>query len=233
AAAARDPIPDGRDAAPDRDDDAARPDADADADVDADDAPPDRAALDATTLVDAIRRDWCRPLTHALRTALGDPNPPRALSVAADQWQRGRCVVLACPQQDGASGPAWAHVLWPQLARGAAVRSLALQGLRVGARLHWTRDSQPGQWWHARMLKEHHPRRGRQLVAMGAGGVAAACTVQLGPVVVTPPRPAEVVLRIDAVRGFWAALGTQWSVHVVVAARVLGTACGRPRVEVE
>jgi hypothetical protein len=163
---------------------------------------------------------WCEPLARALDAALAGAHAPHALHVAADQWRRGRCVVLSCPQGPAASGPAWAHVLWP-LRRPAASRSLALHGLRVSARLTWSRSPEPGLWRHVRVVKEHHPRRGRQLVAMGTGGVALPCEVQLGPVLARPPRPADVVLRIDAVRGFWAALGTQWSASVLVCAHAL------------
>ena len=42
------------------------------------------------------------------------------------------------------------------------------------------------------------------------------CEVQLGPVLARSLHWCEVCVRINAVRRFWAALGGQWSVNVVV-----------------
>jgi hypothetical protein len=67
-------------------------------------------------------------------------------------------------------------------------------------------------------VKEHHPRRGRQLVAIGAEGPSAPvpCEVQLGPVLARSLRWCEVCVHISAAKRFWAALGAQWSAQVVV-----------------
>lgn len=172
---------------------------------------------------------WCEPLSLALRRALAARVTPQALLAAAEQWQRGRCVVLACPQGPDPAGPAWAFVLWPRLRQTAptpgvqrVAPALSLYGLRVDARLQWSSPPQAGQWCHVRVVKEHHPRTGRQLVALD--GTAAAtregplpCEVQLGPVLARSLRWCEVCVRIPAAQRFWAALGAQWSVHVVVS----------------
>jgi hypothetical protein len=97
--------------------------------------------------------------------------------------------------------------------------------LRVEARLQWSAPPHEGQWCHARVVKEHHPRSGRQLVACGStsGETAThvACEVQLGPVLARSVRWCDVCVRINAVQRFWNALGAQWSVHVVVSAMPL------------
>ena len=169
---------------------------------------------------------WCERLTRALQTALAVKAPPPALLGAAEQWRRGRCVVLACPQGNDPGGPAWAFVLWPR--RRAARRvegaepALALFGLRVEARLQWSTRF-PGSGWHqVRAIKEHHPRTGRQLVPAAADPSGrVACEVQLGPVLARTLRRCDVCLRVNAVRRFWNALGAQWSMHVVVCAHPL------------
>jgi hypothetical protein len=171
-------------------------------------------------LDDAAARDWLPPLMAALRRALSGRPPPPALLAAAGQWHRGRCIVLACPQGAEPGAPAWAFVLWPGRAR-PGTRASGLRGLRVPARLQWTLPPRPRAWWHGRAIKEHHPRRGRQLVALDPGTGAVPCEVQLGPVRAQAARPCQVALRIDAVRRFWAALGTQWSVLVLVSSRAL------------
>lgn len=173
--------------------------------------------------------DWCEALTVALREALVAKVPPQPLLAAAEQWQRGRCVVLACPQGLDAAGPAWAFVLWPRkftLSRrrsDGSVAPLALYGLRVEARLQWSSPPREPHWCHVRVVKEHHPRRGRQLVPPGNDLDAAqvACEVQLGPVLARSLRWCEVRVRIDAAQRFWTALGAQWSVHVVVCSAPL------------
>jgi hypothetical protein len=176
--------------------------------------------------------DWCEPLTRTLRAALAGRVPPHALLAAAEQWQRGRCVVLACPQGDDPAGPAWAFVLWP---RRSAVRAidgvappLALHGLQVEARLQWSAQPTHPQWCHVRVVKEHHPRTGRQLVSLDDSAATdarhpVACEVQLGPVLARSLRWCEVCVRIQAAQRFWVALGAQWSVHVVVCSRPLIT----------
>jgi hypothetical protein len=165
--------------------------------------------------------DWAPPVSRALHLALGARPAPIALLAAAEQWRLGRCVVLACPQGHDPAGPAWAFVLWPRPAPFAAA-PLALHGLRVEARLHWSRLPPPQDWCHARVMKEQHPRQGRQLVALDARGTATVpCEVQLGPVPLRTPRWRDVCVRVDAMRRFWSALGAQWSVTVVVGARPL------------
>jgi hypothetical protein len=179
--------------------------------------------------------DAIEMLTRALRRALAAPAPPQALLAAAEQWQRGRCVVLACPQGDDPAGPAWAFVLWPRrprVAHGAAphVRAaLTLVGVRVEARLHWSLLSNEHRWWHVRVMKEHHPRGGRQLIAIDEASAPdapprVACEVQLGPALSRPARNCDVRVRIPAVQRFWNALDTQWSVHVLVCSRPLAGA---------
>jgi hypothetical protein len=169
---------------------------------------------------------WCEALSLALRRALAARVTPQALLDAAEQWQRGRCVVLACPQGIDPAGPAWAFVLWPRLRQAVptpgvqrVAPALSLFGLRVDARLQWSSPPQRGQWCHVRVVKEHHPRTGRQLVAVDGAASRAPlpCEVQLGPVLARSLRWCEVCVRIPAAQRFWAALGAQWSVHVVVS----------------
>jgi len=162
---------------------------------------------------------WCEPLSRGLQAQLSQLVVPPALLAAAEQWQRGRCVVLSCPQgHDPALG--WAHVLWPSAAGGAA---LALQGLRVDAQLHWRLLPPAPRWLHARMVREHHPRHGRQLIAADApaANTVLACEVQLGPQLDRVARRCDVRVQIRSAQRFWAALGRQWSVLVVVSARAL------------
>jgi hypothetical protein len=212
-------------------------------------APPPRAG-DAPGSFDSARdAAWCDALTQALRVELSARIVPASLLAAAEQWRRGRCVVLACPQGADPAGLAWAFVLWPRspmadghpgtLAAneqaGAPARAgserlgsgpAALYGLRVDARLHWRSLPPSLAWCHVRVIKEHHPRRGRQLVSPDSAnaepGVAPPpCEVQLGPVLAHSLRWCEVRLQIQAAQRFWAALGKQWSAHVVVCARPL------------
>jgi hypothetical protein len=145
------------------------------------------------------------------------------LLIAAEQWRRGRCVVLACPQGTDPAGPAWAFVLWPrkQTARrtDGSPAPLSLFGLRVEARLQWSAMPAGAKWCQVRVIKEHHPRTGRQLITAtsGEGSTRVACEVQLGPVLARPLRCCDVCVRINAARRFWSALGVQWSMHVVVS----------------
>ncbi len=173
---------------------------------------------------------WCEALTRSLRAALAARIPPQALLVAAEQWRRSRCVVLACPQGADPAGAAWAFVLWPrkvpqtQADRARHVQPLALYGLRVEAKLQWSSPPQgAAHWCHVRVVKEHHPKRGRQLISVGTAGASApvACEVQLGPVLARSLRWCEVCVHINAAKRFWAALGAQWSAHVVVCSRPL------------
>lgn len=174
--------------------------------------------------------DWCPALAQALGRLLAATTPPAAVLAAAEQWRQGRCVVLACPQGEDPTGPAWAHVLWPR-ARGRRRRAErqgvalpALHGVRVEAQLQWA-GLPPQGWCHARAVKQHHPRQGRQLVALpdaaGAEPAVAPCQVQLGPVASPTARWQWACVRVLAVRPFWAALGAQWSAHVVVGSRPL------------
>lgn len=175
----------------------------------------------APVLEDEDEGAWCEALTRALRVALGAKVPPQALQVAAEQWQRGRCVVLACPQGIDPAGAAWAFVLWPRRnpARTESTpATLDLYGLRVDARLQWSTPPARATWHHVRVVKTHHPRTGRQLVpATAEPSGRVACEVQLGPVIARVLRPCDVCVRIGAARRFWTALSTQWSMHVVVA----------------
>jgi hypothetical protein len=173
----------------------------------------------------ATPEHWCEPLSLALRRALAARVTPQALLAAAEQWQRGRCVVLACPQGLDPLGPAWAFVLWPrsrvQAPPGQMAPPLSLFGLRVEARLQWSSPPQGAHWCHVRVVKEHHPRTGRQLVVIEGQDPPAdtplPCEVQLGPVLARSLRWCEVCVRIAAAQRFWTALGAQWSVHVVVS----------------
>jgi hypothetical protein len=181
---------------------------------------------DSIEFADADASTWREALTRALRSALAEHGAPPALLLAAQQWKRGRCVVLACPQSADPAAAGWAFVLWPRkqpLRRAEdAPPPLSLYGVRVEARLHW--GSRPGapRWCYERVIKQHHPRTGRQLIpATAEPSGRVACEVQLGPVLARPLRSCEVCLRINAVRRFWVALGTQWSMHVVVCSHAL------------
>ncbi|EHR71419.1 hypothetical protein BurJ1DRAFT_2590 [Burkholderiales bacterium JOSHI_001] len=189
----------------------------------------------------APEADWCTPLNQALRAALGAQPLPDALAAAAEQWRLGRCVVLACPQGADFTGPAWAHVLWPRQ-RGRRLKNQrqgaglpALHGVRVEAALQWA-ALPPQGWCHVRAVKTHHPRLGRQLLAIApqadsasgaqaqaqaSNGTPVPCEVQLGPIRAHAPRWQWACIRIHAVRPFWAALGAQWSAHVLVSQRPL------------
>jgi hypothetical protein len=188
----------------------------------------------ATRLPDVLQHeaadDWPQALSLALREALRVKPVAQPLLAAAEQWRAGRCIVLACPQGVDPAGPAWAFVLWP---RGGSLAGapLTLSGLRVDARLRWSRLPPAIEWCHARVMKEQHPRQGRQLVALDARGTATvACEVQLGPVPLRTPRWRHACVRVDAVRAFWNALGQQWSVTVVVGSRPLaGIGVAAPR----
>lgn len=175
----------------------------------------------AAVIDECLDEDWRPALSRALRLALAARPAPIALLAAVEQWRLGRCVVLACPQGADPAGPAWAHVLWPR--RPLPAQGLpALFGLRVGARLQWSRLPPPQAWCHARVMKEQHPRQGRQLIALDVRGTATVpCELQLGPVPLRTPRWRDVCVRVDAARRFWSALGQQWSVTVVVGARPL------------
>lgn len=221
-------------------DDGSSPDQDQ-AGADRDDKPEDEPDADLEWQDSAPEADWCTPLNQALRTALAAKPLPEALAAAAEQWRLGRCVVLACPQGADFTGPAWAHVLWPRQRgrrlkgqrQGAALP--ALHGVRVEAALSWA-ALPPQGWCHVRAVKQHHPRLGRQLLAIApqadsvngaqaqlqaSSGLPVPCEVQLGPIRANAPRWLWACIRIHAVRPFWAALGAQWSAHVLVSVRPL------------
>ncbi len=183
------------------------------------DREPASPASEPDTLHDAGNDGGCEAIARVLHTALAATTPPPALLAAADQWQRGRCVVFACPQCALPDGPAWAFVLWPRHSTAHGTPKglrFTLRGRRIEARLHWTVTPHSERWCHMRLVKDHHPHQGRQLLPMDGHTATVACEVQLGPVLVEHPRPCEVRLRIHAVRKLWAALGDQWSVHLVV-----------------
>jgi hypothetical protein len=73
------------------------------------------------------------------------------------------------------------------------------------------------------VIKEHHPRSGRQLIPNTPAdpGGRVPCEVQLGPVLARPLRCCDVCVRINAARRFWNALGAQWSMQVIVASQPL------------
>lgn len=195
-------------------------------DEDPSDPPPTEHPPEAPVQVFAADEPaaWVDALNAALRQTQTARLVPQALTVAAEQWRRGRCVVLACPQGLDPAGAAWAFVLWPRPADAAAGdgATRAVFGLRVEARLIWHTLPPTTPWCHARVVKEHHPRHGRQLVAADREADAKLpCDVQLGPVLARSLRWCEVRVHIQSAQRFWAALGAQWSVHVVVSARPL------------
>jgi hypothetical protein len=177
---------------------------------------------DAPQAAPAVEPDepWCEALTHALRRALSAGVPPRALVAADEQWRRGRCVVLACPQGADPTAGAWAFVLWPRKDEPAAdgTPSFGVRGTRVDARLQWSKPPAAGTWSATRVIKSHHPRTGRQLVPATPDATGCVpCEVQLGPVLARALRACDVCLKIGAARRVWSALGSQWSMLVVVS----------------
>ena len=222
--------------------DEAAPEDEAEADAEEPEAPAEETPRDE--VLDAADDDGCEVLARALQAAFlslspadaegafaGAPPAGRqkasphawgagaevALRAILDQWQRGRRVVIACPQGLDPEGPAWAFVLRPRgsfVVRPDRRLQLMLGGRRVAARLQWRQPPRLALWLHSRMAKEHQPPRGRQLAPLP--GQLVLCDVQLGPVLAERRRPCEVRLRIDAVQRFWSALGEQWSVLVVI-----------------
>ncbi len=184
---------------------------------------------DAGLQVDDAPADWLDPLARAINERLAAPQPPAALAAAAEQWARGRCVLLVCPRAAAADEDmvaAWAFVLWPR--RGARPRGpMALRfgftGQRVEARLQWP-PAAPRAWCSVRAVKQHLAQGGRQLMALDAGGAPSGpvpCEVQLGPVRAAAPRWRLAGVRIDAVRRLWSTLGGQWSVLLCVCPQPL------------
>ena len=187
--------------------------------------------IDAGPVVDDGPADWLDPLARAINERLAAPQPPAALAAAAEQWSRGRCVLLVCPQAAAVPGmdvqSGWAFVLWPR--RGARPRGpmaawVAFTGQRAEARLQWPPQGGPRGWCSVRAVKQHLAHGGRQLVALdaaGAPGGPVPCEVQLGPVRAAAPRWRLAAVRVDAVRRLWNALGGQWSVLLVVCPQPL------------
>lgn len=196
---------------------------------------------DGALQLDDSPADWLDPLARAINERLATSQPPAALAAAAEQWSRGRCVLLVCPCSAGAGAgaelarahpvetgplPAWAFVLWPR--RGArplgpmALR-FAFTGQRIEARLQWPCGASPA-WCSVRAVKQHLAHGGRQLVALDAGGAPTGpvpCELQLGPVRAAAPRWRQAGVRIDAVRRLWGTLGGQWSVLLTVCPEAL------------
>jgi hypothetical protein len=157
-------------------------------------------------------------LLRALHAALCSMQAPPALRAAAEQWQRGRGVIVAFPQaaqMAAAQGAAWVYVLAPHATREAQGISVRLAGPGFEAWLQWQEPPRGARWWQARLVKEHHPRHGRRLVGADASQ-DRVCAVQLGPVLAERRGPCAVTLRIGAARSFWEALGVQWSALLVV-----------------
>jgi hypothetical protein len=168
-------------------------------------------------------------LTNRLRSTFYSHTPPAGLIGAVEQWRRGRCVVLACPQCDEPASAAWAVVLWPRRAISAQdiPFPLMLFGLRVEARLVRAVRPQCATSYHVRVVKQQHRQFGCQLFTLAdresQGRVAAnRGEAPLSAVLRPSPRARELcLLNGDGVRRFWAALGAQQSVHVIVSARPL------------
>ena len=187
------------------------------------------AFADAGLQVDDAPADWLDPLARAINERLAAPQPPAALAAAAEQWARGRCVLLVCPRAADAQDdvvPAWAFVLWPRRGarpRGPMALRFAFTGQRVEARLQWPPGG-PRAWCCVRAVKQHLAHGGRQLVALDAAGAPSGpvpCEVQLGPVRATAPRWRLAGVRVDAVRRLWSTLGGQWSVLLCVCPQPL------------
>ncbi len=161
---------------------------------------------------------WSAALLAALRQAAHHPAARSALQVAAEAWERGRAVLLACPALEDGSPAAWLFVLRP--ARNA--RPMRLCGERFAARLRWARPGTEGRWWCVRVAKSYSLRRGGQLLTQeqdSAGRVS--CELQLGPFPPLLPRWSEVLVRVDRVQRLWLALGTQWSLPLLVCDQAL------------
>jgi hypothetical protein len=164
-------------------------------------------------------------LLHSLHAALCAADAPPALRAAAEQWQRGRGVVVAFPQSAPPQGAAWVYVLAPQATTGPGGATVRLGGACFEARLQWRDLPRSAHWCHVRVVKEHHPRHGRRLVAADASQ-DGVCAVQLGPVLAERRSPSAVTLRIAAARSFWDALGVQWSALLVVSSLALAGGAG-------
>lgn len=156
---------------------------------------------------------WGAPLLAALQQAARQPAARDALQAAAGAWEHGRAVLLACPMAAGSSHDAWLFVLRPARGPGA----LRLCGERLAARLRWAAPAGAGRWWAVRVAKSYSLRRGGQLVTQDAqpdGRVS--CELQLGPFPAVLPRWRDVLVRVDLAGRLWQALGTQWSLPLLV-----------------
>lgn len=164
---------------------------------------------------------WCASLLAALqRAAMAEPAARDALKAAADAWGRGRAVLLACPDGVADAQAAWLFVLRPVPGPGA----LRLGGERFPARLRWARIGAgvAGRWWAVRVAKTYSLRRGGQMVTQEvAADGRVSCELQLGPFPPALPRWREVLVRVDRVQRLWQALGTQWSLPLLVCDQAL------------
>lgn len=182
-----------------------------------DEPPPDRRrqAPVGEPLPDAA---WCAPLLAALQQAARQPAARAALQAAADAWTHGRAVLLACPAAAGDAADAWLFVLRPAPGPGP----LRLSGERLAARLRWAQVGGTGRWWQVRVAKSYSLRRGGQLVTQDEGPDGrVSCELQLGPFPAVLPRWREVLVRVDLAQRLWQALGTQWSLPLLVCDQVL------------
>jgi len=167
---------------------------------------------------------WSAPLLAALRQAAAAPAARAALLAAAEAWERGRAVLLACPSSAPSAPAAWLFVLRP--APGG--RTLRLCGERLPAALRWAHAGTPGRWWCVRVAKSYSLRRGGQLVTQDESADGrVSCELQLGPFPAALPRWTEALVRVDLARRLWQALGTQWSLPLLVCDQPL-LACDQP-----
>lgn len=156
---------------------------------------------------------WCAPLMAALLVAARKPAARPALEAAAEAWVHGRAVLLACPAAAAGDEDAWLFVLRPAHGPGP----LRLCGERLAARLRWARVGGTGRWCLVRVAKSYSLRRGGQLVTQDEGADGrVSCELQLGPFPSVLPRWREVLVRVDLAQRLWQALGTQWSLPLLV-----------------
>lgn len=161
---------------------------------------------------------WSAPLLAALRQTAAAPAARAALQAAAEAWERGRAVLLACPSSGPQAQAAWLFVLRP--APGG--RTLRLCGERLPASLRWAHAGTPGRWWCVRVAKSYSLRRGGQLVTQDESADGrVSCELQLGPFPAALPRWTEALVRVDLARRLWQALGTQWSLPLLVCDQAL------------
>lgn len=182
------------------------------------------SALRAPAAEPAPEPPWAAPLLAGLHDASADPAAHAALQAAAEAWARGRAVLLACLASPADANTGWLHVLRAlPPARGQAPGALRLTGERLAARLRWAHPAGAApRWWQVRMAKSYSLRRGGQLVAQDARADGqVACELQLGPFPALLPRWRDVLVRVDHAPRLWQALGTQWSLPLLVCDRAL------------